>query len=79
MSKGFVWMFCVAALVVAVVCPSLALAQSTVDAEPLVDFSGVFDSLKDVITTVVVGAIGIGLAIWATRYVFSVVRSMGRG
>jgi ABC-type Fe3+ transport system permease subunit len=80
MTKGiFCWLFCLAVLVVAVASPSVLLAQGSVDAEPLVDFSGVFDSLKDTVTAVVVGAVGIGIAIWATRYVFSVVRSMGRG
>jgi ribonuclease PH len=75
------WFGCVALAVftIAVLSPSLALAQTVVDDEPLVDFSNVFDSLANVVTTVVVGAIGIGLAVWATRYVFSIVRSMGRG
>jgi hypothetical protein len=78
--KGFGF-FCAALTVAvfAVLSPSLALAQTAVDAEPLVDFSNVFESLTSVVTTVVVGAVGIGLTVWATRYVFSIVRSMGRG
>jgi hypothetical protein len=78
--KGFLFgCLAFAAVATVVLCPSLALAQSTVDAEPLVDFTAVFDDLRDTVTAVIVGAVGIGLAIWATRYVFSVVRSMGRG
>jgi hypothetical protein len=80
MKRVLCWLFCVTVLVIAVVSPSLALAQTpSVDATPLVDFGDVFDTLRSTVTTVVVGAIGIGLAVWATRYVFSIVRSMGRG
>jgi uncharacterized membrane protein len=45
----------------------------------LVDFSTVFDSLATLVTTIVVGALGIGLAIWVTRFLFRLVKSMSRG
>jgi sugar phosphate permease len=50
-----------------------------VNVEPLVNFDGVFESLKGIVTAVVVGAVGIGLSIWATRFIFHIVKSMGRG
>ena len=87
MKRVFCWLFVFAIVCVAVAFPSLALAEtsessssvSPVTVEPLVDFGGVFDSLKGVVTNVVVGAVAIGLGIWATRFIFHLVKSMGRG
>jgi hypothetical protein len=84
MKRVFSWLVVVAVLATVVVCPSLALAQSgsgppAMEVEPLVDFSTVFSSLTSLVTTIVVGALGIGLAIWVTRFLFRLVKSMSRG
>jgi hypothetical protein len=81
--KGF-WFVCVslAIVAIAVFSPSFLLAQTgppALNAEPLVDFGSVFTSLTTLVTTIVVGALGIGLAIWVTRFLFRLVKSMSRG
>ncbi|MDR2704518.1 MAG: hypothetical protein LBC02_01950 [Planctomycetaceae bacterium] len=76
------WLFCVACMVVAFVSPVLLLAADgppEMEVVPLVDFSSVFTSLTSLVTTIVVGSLGIGLAIWVTRFLFRLVKSMSRG
>ena len=45
---------------------------------PIVDFGTLFEQLRGPIATIVAAALGLGLAIWAARYVFSIIKSMGR-
>jgi hypothetical protein len=45
---------------------------------PIVDFSGVFATIATTVGPVIVGAIGLGLSIWAVRFMFGLVKSMGR-
>lgn len=45
---------------------------------PIVDFSSVFTTIASTVGPVIVGAIGLGLSIWAVRFMFSLVKSMGR-
>lgn len=56
------------------------LAQETtaVAFEPIVEFGTLFDTLKTSIAPLVAGALGLGLAIWGARYVFGIIKSMGR-
>jgi hypothetical protein len=80
--KGFVFSLfsaVVAAAVVTLVPCILYAAGAAAEAEPLVDFGSVFDTLKGTVTTIVIAAIGLGLGIWATRFIFGIVKSMGRG
>ena len=56
-------------------------AQTTGDPvviTPIVDFSGVFATIATTVGPVIVGAIGLGLSIWAVRFMFGLVKSMGR-
>ena len=46
---------------------------------PIVDFSSVFTTIATTIGPIIVGAIGLGLSIWAVRFMFRLVKSMGRG
>ena len=55
-----------------------AFADTPVQFNSLASFDSVFDSLRTAITTVVVAAIGLGLSIWGTKWMFRVVKSMGR-
>jgi hypothetical protein len=82
MLRVFRCLFCVAVLVGIALSPEFLLVQNGPPAlkiEPIVDFSSVFSSLSSLVTTVVVGALGIGLAIWGTRFLFRLVKSMSRG
>jgi hypothetical protein len=91
MLKGFlsgVKSFVIGAAVVGVVstallyAPEVAFAQdggAVVKVDELVDFDGAFDSLKSMLKYVLAGAIGIGLAVWGAKFLFRVVKSMGRG
>jgi hypothetical protein len=62
------------------------LAQGTTTAftptpvvfEEIVDWSGIFSTMKTVVAPLVVGAIGIGLAIWGTKFVFRLIKGMAR-
>lgn len=51
---------------------------STIEYESIVDFGDIFETIREAIGPVVVGALGLGLAIWGARYVFSIIKSMGR-
>jgi len=53
-------------------------AGSAVTFTPIVSFDNIFDSIRTGLTAIVAGALGLGLAIWGARYVFSVIKSMGR-
>ena len=55
-----------------------AQATDTVELEPIVNFGSLFDSIRTAIAPLVVGALGLGLAIWVARYIFSIIKSMGR-
>jgi hypothetical protein len=83
MNKVFSWLFLFAVVFSLFVCPTVLLAAegdpASLDVVPLVDFSSVFSSLSSLVTTIVVGALGIGLAIWVTRFLFRLVKSMSRG
>jgi hypothetical protein len=56
----------------------LAQETTTVTFTPIVEFGTLFDTIKTSIAPLVAGALGLGLAIWVARYVFSVIKSMGR-
>jgi len=45
---------------------------------PLVDFSTVFTSIRTAIGPIVVGALGIALALWACWFFYGLIRKMGR-
>ena len=84
MKRVFSWLFVVVAMVVALFFPAVSFAADgeeppPLEVSPLVDFSTVFTSLSSLVTTIVVGALGIGLAIWVTRFLFRLVKSMSRG
>ena len=69
------------ALVSMVVGSGEVLAQSPpemVQFEPIVEWDAIFDTIRLSIGPVVVGALALGLAIWGARYVFSIIKSMGR-
>ena len=56
-------------------------AQATAESVPLtpiVEFGSLFDTIRTAIGPLVAAALGLGLAIWAARYVFSIIKSMGR-
>jgi hypothetical protein len=62
---------------------SMALAQdptasNQVTFQPIVEFGDLFSSLTDAIGPLVAGALVLGLSIWAARYVFGIIKSMGR-
>jgi hypothetical protein len=44
----------------------------------IVSFSNIFDTIRTSLGTIVAGALGLGLAIWGARYIFHVIKSMGR-
>jgi len=73
-----------AAIAVAVVAVGAGelLAQgggaTTVPFEPIVDFGSIFDTLKTYIAPLVATALGLGLAIWGAKYVFRIIKGMGR-
>ena len=46
--------------------------------EPIVQFGSLFTTIRDTIGPLVAAALGLGLAIWAARYVFGIIKSMGR-
>ena len=57
------------------------LAQTptnSVEFEPIVEFGTLFDTIRTALGPIVVGALGLGLAIWGARYIFGVIKSMGR-
>jgi len=61
----------------------VVLAQSgggaqTIAYDPLINFGSIFDSIREPIGALVAGAIGLGLAIFLARYLFSVLKSMAR-
>jgi len=88
--KGFVIRACALALVCAAVFfggSEMLLAQgggggaTSVQFQEIVSFGDIFSSggaLWSALATIVSGAIGLGLAIWGARYIFSIVKSMGR-
>jgi len=88
--KGFVIQVCAFALVCVAVFfggSEMLLAQgggggaTPVQFQEMVSFGDIFSSsgaLWSALATIVSGAIGLGLAIWGARYIFSIVRSMGR-
>jgi len=58
-----------------------AFAQGTVPDvtfTPIVNFGDLFTTLTTVIGPIVAAALMLGLGIWGARYVFSIIRSMGR-
>jgi len=85
--KGFVFGLCVAAIaaVIAVLAPGDLFAQTTA-ATPtiseLVKFDGtdgVITKLAGAIGPLLAAAIGLGLSIWVAKFLFRMVKSMGRG
>ena len=53
-------------------------AANDVTFTPIVNFGDLFTTLTSVLAPIVVGALTLGLAIWGARYVFGIIRSMGR-
>jgi hypothetical protein len=89
--KGFLCVLLVVACF-GLVClaPEFVFAQSggsgftaeSVTFTNLVDFdgtNGVLSQIKAPLAKILAGALGIGLAVWAARFFFRVVKSMGRG
>ena len=86
--KGFSMrnlVMCVAVFGVAAFCMAFGcgelFAQTTptsVTFEPIVNFGDIFTSITTALGPIVAGALGLGLAIWGARYVFGVIKSMGR-
>ena len=56
----------------------LAQTPPVVTYTPIVDFGSIFDTITTAIGPIVVGALGLGLAIWGARYIFGIIKSMGR-
>jgi len=56
------------------------LAQTTNDVTytPIVNFGDLFTTITTALGPIVAGALGLGLAIWGARYIFGVIKSMGR-
>jgi len=57
------------------------LAQTTpptVAFDAIVDFGTIFDTIRAAVGPLVAGALGLGLAIWGARYIFGIIKSMGR-
>ena len=55
-------------------------AQTTNDVTytPIVNFGDLFTTITTALGPIVAGALGLGLAIWGARYIFGVIKSMGR-
>jgi hypothetical protein len=53
-------------------------SATTVEYTPIVDFGDLFDTITTALGPIVAGALALGLAIWGARYVFGVIKSMGR-
>ena len=51
---------------------------SSVTFTPIVEFGNLFDTIRSSLGPIVVGALGLGLAIWGARYMFGVIKTMGR-
>jgi hypothetical protein len=56
----------------------LAQGTNNVQYEAIVEFGTIFDTIRTALAPIIVGAIGLGLAIWGARYIFSVIKSMAR-
>ena len=56
----------------------LAQTPPVVEFDPIVDFGSIFDTLTTTLGPIIAGALGLGLAVWGTRYVFGIIKSMGR-
>ena len=81
--RNFVMPFVIG--VVAVCCMMFGSAEvfaqtptNDVTFTPIVNFGDLFTTLTGVLGPIVAAALGLGLAIWGARYVFSIIRSMGR-
>ena len=78
------WLFCLGMFVFVMVCMTVGAGElladggSSVSFTPIVDLSGIFSSLTGVVSTIVAAAITLALGIWGTRYLFRLVKSMGR-
>ena len=79
------WLVCFAMIACFAVCMLFGgtevFAQDTaseVQFIPIVNFGNLFDTIRTALGPIVVGALGLGLAIWGARYIFSVIKSMGR-
>jgi len=55
-----------------------AQGGNTITFEPIVEFGSLFETIRTALGPIVVGALGLGLAIWGARYIFGVIKSMGR-
>ena len=53
-------------------------AGNQVQYTSIVEFGNLFDTIRNALGPIVVGALGLGLAIWGARYIFGVIKSMGR-
>ena len=67
----------------AVLCAPELFAQggggaNTVTFTPIVDFGNLFTTLTTTIGPIVAGALGLGLAIWGSRYIYGVIKSASR-
>ena len=78
------WLFCfgIAAFMMAAMfvggAEAFAQGGNAVEFAPLVDLSGVFGSLTTVVASIVGAAIALAGGVWVTKYIFSLVKSMGR-
>lgn len=53
-------------------------ATNAVTYSDLVTWSEIFTTIRSAVGPMVAGAISLGLAIWGARYVFGIIKSMGR-
>ena len=79
------WFVCFGMFAFVAVCMAVGAGElladgggSSVTFTPIVDLSGIFSSLTGVVSTIVAAAITLALGIWGTRYLFRLVKSMGR-
>jgi hypothetical protein len=55
-----------------------AFTPAEVSFSPLIDFGSLFTSLLTAVAPIVAGAIGVGLAIWGTRWLYQRAKSLAR-
>jgi len=78
------WLFCfgIAAFMMAAMfvggAEAFAQGGNNVEFTSIVEFGNLFDTIRTALAPIVVGALGLGLAIWGARYIFGVIKSMGR-
>lgn len=57
---------------------TVTVTPQTVSFSPLINFTGIFQTLLDKLAPLVAAALTIGLAIWGTKFIYNRARSMAR-